>query len=167
MCFDLTTETTVRIETVITQLSCGISVCLSLVTSGATSWPKGFCWPWPSVRVTSERSLAALSVRSIGTPRVGLPLGLGATNLTVFCGGSSPNEWPLDRSGADVNERGSDDSDWGSRGRGAGKSDSSTRVPGCGTELTGSLSSVFFLFGAFLEYFLLCVPAAVSSYRWE
>lgn len=82
--FILTTETTVRINTVMTQLSCGTLAGLSSITSGITSCPKGFWWSWPSARVASELSLAALPVRCIGVPGVGLPMGLGATNLTVF-----------------------------------------------------------------------------------
>ena len=66
----------------------------------------------------------------------------------------------------DDNERGNDDIEYG-RGGGASTSGSPSPSPVGDTGLTGSFSFTFFLFGAFFEYFRLCVPAAVSSYRWE
>ena len=135
-------------NTVMNQLSCGRSASLASVDPGASSWPKGFGCSSSSARVTSERSLAAVSVRCIGMPRVGLPVGLRCTNLMVFCRGISCTEGSLERSGANGNGRGKDDSDPERRGGGSSTSDSSGL--GWSTGLASSLPAVFFRFGFFV-----------------
>lgn len=149
------------------QLSCGRSACLSSAVPGTVCWPNGFGCSSPSVRVTSERSVAAVSVRCIGIPRVGIHIGLRCTPLTLFCRGTSCTEESLDRSGSNGNERGRDggdsesgDGDWGTSGSPGG------RVPDRSTGLRVSLVSMFFRFD-FFGYSLLWIPAAESSYRWE
>ena len=153
------------INTVMNQLSCGRSASLSLADPVAASWPKGFGCSSPSVRVRSERSLAAVSVRCIGIPGVGFPLGSGCTTLTVFRRGSSRTELSLDRPGAGGGERGNGDGD--SERRRGGSSSLCDRGPSWSTGLVGSSLFIFFCFEDFFGYFLLWTPAAASSYRWE
>ena len=67
----------------------------------------------------------------------------------------------FDGSGAGDNERGDNDGEFGLRGGGSSTSGSPLgRGLGCNTRLGVSFPLIFLFF----EYFLLCVPATVSSY---
>jgi len=155
---------TAIIATVMNQLSCEASASLALVTSGVASWPKGFGCSSPPARVTSEWSLAAVSVRCIGAERIGPLLGVRCANPTGLCRGSSRDGLTLDRSGAGDNGWGDDDGEFERRGGSPSMSGSlPSRGPGCNTQLAVSFPPMFLFF----EYSLLCVPAAASSYRWE